>query len=64
MADPGRRASCTALSNTITGVPMLAAGIFGIVDQLFGEVAILPLFTLLRVAAVWMAAGLEEVQHD
>jgi hypothetical protein len=64
MANPVRRASYTALSNTITGVLMLGAGVFGIVDQLFGEVAILLLFTLMCVVAVWMATGLEEVQRD
>jgi len=63
MADPERRAAYTALSNTITGLVMLGAGVFGVVDQLFGEVAVMASFALLCALAVWLSRGLEEVQQ-
>lgn len=63
MADAQRRGAYTALSNTISGVAMLCAGAFGIVDQMFGSVAVLVLFGAMCVAAGWMASGLEEVQQ-
>jgi hypothetical protein len=63
MADRERRAAYTALSNTITGGVMLAAGAFGIVDQLFGEAAVMALFALMCALAVWLSRGLQEVQQ-
>lgn len=63
MADRERRAAYTALSNTITGVAMLGAGVFGIVDQLWGEVAVLALFAAMCAVAVWLSRGLEDVQR-
>ncbi|HQY28446.1 MAG TPA: hypothetical protein PK787_06585 [Burkholderiaceae bacterium] len=63
MADRERRAAYTALSNTITGGVMLAAGAFGIVDQLFGEATVMALFALMCALAVWLSRGLQEVQQ-
>ncbi len=63
MADAQRRGAYTALSNTISGVAMLGAGIFGVIAQMFGSVAVLALFCLLCLLGVWLASGLEEVQH-
>ena len=63
MADARRRGAYTALSNTISGVAMLGAGIFGVIAQMFGSVAVLALFCLLCLLGVWLASGLEEVQR-
>src|SRR5690606_27123096 len=41
MADEQRRGAYTALSNTISGVVMLGAGVFGFIDQVFGGVVVL-----------------------
>lgn len=64
MADPSRRAAYTALSNTMTGIATLAAGIFGVVVELAGETGLLALFTAMALMAVWLARGLDEVQRD
>jgi MFS family permease len=63
MADAESRGAYTALSNTISGVVMLCAGVFGIFDQMFGGVTVLVLFGGMCVAAGWMASRLEEVQQ-
>ncbi|MCO5107383.1 MAG: hypothetical protein M9907_09895 [Burkholderiaceae bacterium] len=63
MADPQRRAAYTALSNTITGIVMLGAGVFGAVDQRFGEVAVVALFAAMCALAVWASFGLDDVQQ-
>jgi hypothetical protein len=64
MAEPSRRAAYTALSNTITGIATLGAGIFGLVVQLAGETVLLALFTAMALLAVWLARGLEDVQQQ
>ena len=63
MASPERRGAYTALSNTISGVVMLGAGVFGIIAQMYGSVAVLALFGALCLVGVWLASGLEEVQR-
>lgn len=63
MADPQRRAAYTALSNTITGIVMLGAGVFGAVDQRFGEFAVVALFAAMCALAVWASFGLDDVQQ-
>jgi hypothetical protein len=63
MADAQRRGAYTALSNTISGVAMLGAGVFGLIAQMFGNVTVLALFGVLCLLGVWLASGLEEVQR-
>lgn len=64
MADEEIRATYTALSNTIVGVLLLVAGIFGVVASYFGTVTVLGLFAVLCFAAAFVASGLNEVQAD
>ena len=52
----------TALSNTISGVVMLGAGVFGFIDHMFGGVVVLVVFGGMCVVGTLMARGLEEVQ--
>ncbi len=63
MANAERRGAYTALSNTISGVIMLGAGVFGILAQMYGTVAVLALLGVLCLLGVWLASGLEEVQQ-
>ncbi|MCM5569700.1 hypothetical protein M6I34_04185 [Burkholderiaceae bacterium FT117] len=63
MAGQSRRAAYTALSNTITGVLTLGAGVFGLLAQAVGEIAVLLVFAAMAALAVWLAKGLEEVQQ-
>lgn len=62
MADRDSRATYTALSNSVVGVILLAAGVFGLVAQWLGIGAVLAIFTLMAALAVRAAAGLDEVQ--
>ncbi len=63
MSGTGDRGAYTALTNTIGGVAMLGAGVFGLIDQRFGAVTVLALLALMCVVAMRLAAGLEEVQR-
>jgi hypothetical protein len=63
MADAERRGAYTALSNTISGVVMLGAGVFGFIAQLFGSVTVLALFGAMCLLGTWLAGGLQEVQR-
>ena len=62
MADPGSRATYTALSNSVVGLILLAGGIFGVIAQWLGIGAVLAIFTLMAALAIRAAAGLDEVQ--
>lgn len=62
MADERRRAAYTALTNTISGVVMLGAGVFGFIAHQFGGVVVLAVFAAMCVVGAWLAGGLEEVQ--
>lgn len=62
MADEGSRAAYTALSNTIVGALLLLGGLFGLVAEFAGDVAVLAIFTLLCLAAAATGLGLREVQ--
>jgi hypothetical protein len=62
MADPERRAIYTALSNTIIGLILVLGGVFGAVAQAAGEAVVLLIFTIMAVAAAFVAGALEEVQ--
>jgi hypothetical protein len=63
MASAERRGAYTALSNTISGLLMLGAGVFGIIAQAFGSVAVLALFGASCLLGVGLASGLDEVQR-
>ena len=63
MADETTRAAYTALSNTAVGVFLVAGGIFGALAARFGDAAVLLLFSLMCLAALTTAAGLDEVQR-
>ena len=62
MADPGSRATYTALSNSVVGLILLAGGVFGVIAQWLGIGAVLAIFTLMAALAIRAAAGLDEVQ--
>lgn len=62
MADRDRRAAYTALSNTIIGIVLLAGGVFGLLAQYAGEVAVIALFAAMCLGAAAVALGLKEVQ--
>ncbi|MEP4885941.1 MAG: MFS transporter, partial [Alphaproteobacteria bacterium] len=62
MADADRRASYTALSNTVIGTLMLAGGAFGAMAYSFGIEAVLASFSVMCVLAAILARGLREVQ--
>ncbi|MBW7834738.1 MAG: MFS transporter permease [Simplicispira suum] len=62
MADRDSRATYTALSNSVVGVILLAAGVFGVIAQWLGIGAVLAIFTLMAALAIRAAAGLEDVQ--
>lgn len=63
MAGTTDRGAYTALTNTIGGIAMLGAGVFGFVDQRFGAVTVLVLLAAMCVVAMRLASGLEEVQR-
>lgn len=63
MADEDRRATYTALSNTIIGVVLIAGSLFGIIAELAGVPALLVCFAAMCLAAALMALGLDEVQQ-
>jgi hypothetical protein len=62
MADRDSRATYTALSNSVVGLILLAAGIFGVIAQWLGIGVVLAIFTLMAALAIFVAAGLDDVQ--
>ena len=62
MADLDNRAAYTALSNTVVGLVLLAAGVFGVIGQYAGLVTVLVLFAVMAALAIVAASGLDEVQ--
>lgn len=63
MADADKRASYTALSNSVIGVLLLLGGVFGLIAQWLGEAAVLLIFALMCIGAAIAAIGLDEVQQ-
>lgn len=55
-------ATYTALGNSVVGLVLLAAGVFGIIAQWLGLGAVLSIFTLMAALAIFAAAGLDDVQ--
>lgn len=64
MAGPETRAAYTALSNSIVGLLLVAAGVFGLVAQWTGPGGVLALFAAMCVGAAFTARGLDEVQSS
>ena len=62
MVDQELRPIYTAVSNTVIGVALLAAGGFGAVAALFGAAATLALFAVLALAGAAAAYGLRELE--
>ena len=64
MAPEDRRASYTAVSNTLVGLVLIVAGtVFAALSSL-SVLLVLALFAGFCFLAAWIAAGLEEVQQD
>lgn len=64
MAGSDRRASYTAISNTVIGVLLVAGGIFGVIAQLAGVDVLLLLFAVMCAGAFALALGLQNVQDE
>ncbi len=62
MASEDNRAAYTALSNTLIGLLLLLGSGFSLLAGLAGEPAVLLVFSLMSLAAMAAALGLEEVQ--
>jgi hypothetical protein len=64
MAQGDDRSAYTALSNTIIGILLALAGLFGLIAQRYGEAPVLLVFAGMCAAAAIVAAGLDEVQEE
>jgi hypothetical protein len=64
MAEDGNRAAYTAVSNTVIGVLLLLVGGFGAIASIAGAEAVLGIFAIMALCAMFAAYGLEEVQQD
>lgn len=62
MADRDSRATYTALSNSVVGLILLAAGVFGIIAQWLGIGVVLAIFAVMAALAIPAAAGLDDIQ--
>lgn len=61
MAGSEKRASYTAVSNSVIGLLLLAGGGLGILDALYGTTAVLALLAVVAALAVWRALRLPAV---
>ena len=64
MADEDKRAVYTALSNTLIGFVLIAGGVLGVIAQAAGLWAALAVSSVLCIAGVIAAFGLDEVQSE
>jgi len=62
MAPGDKRASYTAVSNTVIGVVLLGSGLFGALASIWGAGTTLALFAVMSLAAVGVAGQLDEVE--
>lgn len=62
MADEGERAVYTAVSNTVVGIVILAAGAFGVLSDAIGLSWLFVVFAAMSATAAAIAWGLDEVQ--
>jgi hypothetical protein len=60
MAPEDRRPAYTALSNTVIGVALMGAGVFGALASLAGPGVTLSVFAAMALAGAWVARGLDE----
>ncbi|MCC5824229.1 MAG: hypothetical protein LAT64_12540 [Phycisphaerales bacterium] len=63
MADADTRAAYTALSNTIIGLILVGASVFGLLGEAIGTPGVLAVFGAMALGAAWTSWGLEEVQQ-
>lgn len=63
MADQDTRAAYTALSNTVIGLVLIGASVFGLLGKAIGTPGVLAVFGAMAFGAAWTARGLEEVQQ-
>jgi predicted MFS family arabinose efflux permease len=61
MAPPDRRATYTAVSNTVIGVALLGSGVFGALASLAGPQVTLLIFAAMALASALVTRGLDEV---
>ncbi len=61
MAPPDRRATYTAVSNTVIGVVLLGSGVFGALASLAGPQVTLGIFAAMALASALVTRGLDEV---
>jgi len=64
MAGPEHRASYTALSNTVVGLVLIAAGVAAAGLSALSVPLTLLVFAGMAAAGAWLALGLDEVQSD
>lgn len=64
MADKEKRATYTALSNSIIGVFLLAGGGFSLIAHNYGTLVTLSIFAVMSLAASFCALALNETQGD
>lgn len=62
MAGRDHRATYTALSNSVVGLILLVAGVFGVIAQWLGIGAVLAIFASMAALAIFAAMGLDDVQ--
>ncbi|KAF0676992.1 MFS transporter [Profundibacterium mesophilum] len=63
MAPKDMRPAYTAVSNTVIGVLLLGAGVFGALAAVAGAQATLALFAIMCLAATWIGRGLAQVEQ-
>jgi hypothetical protein len=61
MAPKDKRATYTAVSNTVIGIVLLGSGIFGALASLTGARVTLLIFAAMALASVLVAKGLREI---
>ena len=64
MATADKRATYTALSNTIIGVVLLAGGLFSIIAEVYDVIFVLVIMAIMCTAAIPVVLGLHEVQEE
>jgi MFS family permease len=64
MATADKRATYTALSNTIIGVVLMAGGFFSIIAEVYDVIVVLVMMAIMCAAAIPVVLGLDEVQEE
>lgn len=63
MAAADKRATYTALSNTIIGLLLILGGVFSVIAQYYGELVVIGIFAIMCLFAVYAAYSLDEEQQ-